>query len=241
MSGGPSAGVRRQFQIEGKLKVQQSATVICLRKISRPQPAPDIVKGNFDGTFTNSFGASRGMRFECGWQCLMGQSEVKNWLRSSADKTVTMRYAGEFKFAGGNIDKGETIIQAARRELEEEFLRPVGISSAEAVLLPFTVKQTMPVRSRSNLMFNYIALDGQNAWLRDLDVEEVNQNLAEKRERFRELVDSGEYWKLDDATKEMVAPEIHSLAWVDLDAAFRWTLSSMNTKVSHINEYQVWA
>ena len=35
---------------------------------------------------------------------MLAQNEVINWLRSSADKTVPMRYAGEYKFAGGNIE-----------------------------------------------------------------------------------------------------------------------------------------
>lgn len=32
-----------------------------------------------------------------------------------------MRYPGEWKFAGGVVDHGETPRQAAMRELEEEF------------------------------------------------------------------------------------------------------------------------
>ena len=31
------------------------------------------------------------------WQVLLGQNEVKNWLRSTESQTVVMRYPGEWK------------------------------------------------------------------------------------------------------------------------------------------------
>ena len=34
--------------------------------------------------------------FTCGWEILMGQAEVKNYLKSTPDNPVTMRYAGEY-------------------------------------------------------------------------------------------------------------------------------------------------
>ena len=71
-----------------------------------------------------------------------------------------MRYAGEWKLAGGNVDAGETITEAAARELQEEFLEPLGFKLPKtAVLRPFTVKQTRAVRSRSNLMHCFIGLE----------------------------------------------------------------------------------
>lgn len=119
-----------------------------------------------------------------------------------------MRYAGEWKLAGGNVDVGETIAQAAARELQEEFLEPLGFKLPEtAVLRPFTVKQTRAVRSRSNLMHCFIgleklhfavpdntllpktlALEDENPWLRDLTVERMNLSLELRREKFRKLV-----------------------------------------------------
>ena len=68
-----------------------------------------------------------------------------------------MRYAGEWKLAGGNVDVGETFEQAAARELQEEFLAPLGVQLPDtAVLRPFSTKQTRAVRSRSNLMHCFI-------------------------------------------------------------------------------------
>ena len=121
-----------------------------------------------------------------------------------------MRYAGEWKLAGGTVDAGETIAQASARELQEEFLEPPGFKLPKtAVLRPFTVKQTRAVRSRSNLMHCFIGLDkfhsavpestlcipklslaleDENPWLRDLNVERMNSSLELRRENFQQLV-----------------------------------------------------
>jgi 8-oxo-dGTP pyrophosphatase MutT (NUDIX family) len=50
-----------------------------------------------------------------------------------------MRYGGEYKFAGGSKDHGETVEQTARRELSEEFGVVV---PQDAVLRPFRVNST---------------------------------------------------------------------------------------------------
>ena len=41
-----------------------------------------------------------------------------------------MRYPGEWKFAGGVVDMDETPLQAAMRELEEEFQVQVALTEA---------------------------------------------------------------------------------------------------------------
>lgn len=41
-----------------------------------------------------------------------------------------MRYPGEWKFAGGVVDADETPLQAAMRELEEEFQVPTALTEA---------------------------------------------------------------------------------------------------------------
>ena len=76
---------------------------------------------------------------------------VVNWLRSTREKLETMRYGGEFKLAGGNVDEGESVEACAKRELVEEFLRPAEtqVPPEAIVLRPFSVKQTRPIRSRS--------------------------------------------------------------------------------------------
>ena len=187
------------------------------------------------------FKARQHIDFSSGWQVLMGQAEVVNWLRSTAESVATMRYAGEFKFAGGTVDEGESIAQAGLRELQEEFLIPAGldtIGSDKLLLRPFIVKQTMPIRSKSNLMYNFVALASENPWLAELDTQHANRTLQQRRERHSEMVAAGDFFELSQAEKEPLAPEVHQLAWVDLHQAFSWALSSMNDEVTHVNGFQ---
>ena len=77
-----------------------------------------------------------------GWEVLMGQSEVVNWLRSSPAKKAIMRYPGEFKFPGGTVDNGETLAQTALRERQARREREnFGRSSADGLF--FRVKNTV--------------------------------------------------------------------------------------------------
>jgi 8-oxo-dGTP pyrophosphatase MutT (NUDIX family) len=51
----------------------------------------------------------------------MGQNEVVNWMRSTADGApAIMAYPGEWKFPGGRVEPGESKAETARRELCEE-------------------------------------------------------------------------------------------------------------------------
>ena len=224
------------FKIDGELLVEDSTTVICLRR------APDagVPKKASSTPFGAAMFAGRDdVEFTSGWQVLMGQAEVKNWMRSGRDTDVTMRYPGEFKFAGGKVDEGESIREAGVRELAEEFLAPIGVQLPDdASIRPFLVKQTNPIRSKSNLMYNFLALERENPWLAELDVDQVNAGLAERRAAHAALVESGAFWEMDQAEKEAVAPEIRQLAWVDLHQAFSMTLATMNDEVQHINDFQ---
>ena len=65
-------------------------------------------------------------------------------------------------------------------------------------------------------MFNFVALASENEWLASLDIDALNTALAARRERHRELVDSGEFWGMGMKEKEAVAPEVHRVAWVPL-------------------------
>ena len=50
---------------------------------------------------------SQEITFPGQWEVLMGQNECINWPRSqSLDELKLMRYPGEYKFAGGNLDPG---------------------------------------------------------------------------------------------------------------------------------------
>lgn len=191
----------------------------------------------------NFFDQNGELVFDGQWEVLMGQSEVINWLRTTPNKFASMRYAGEWKLAGGNVDAGETIAHAAARELQEEFLEPLGFKLPKtAVLRPFTVKQTRAVRSRSNLMHCFIALEDENPWLRDLSVERMNSSLELRREKFRQLVGtiarpSAQFWSLPMSDRERVTPEVYQVSWIPLRDAVRNSLSSM-APGTFVNDYQ---
>ena len=181
MSGAPAPTKGSPFFVDGAVSVVDSAVVVCLRQ--RDQPPIELTQTQIGAGATaqaaksfldKTFGGKEGMIFDCGWEVLCGQSVVVNYMRSSPDKLVTMRYAGEYKLAGGNVDQGETIVAAAFRELSEEFGtvgQPIPVESA--VLRPFITKQTRPIRSRSNLMHNFVALADENEWLETLDIDAV--------------------------------------------------------------------
>jgi len=231
---------------DGKIVVGDAALVVCARW--NPEAATGSVQSKDftkekPGDLRLFWGNDEALEFTTGWEVLMAQAEVKNYLRSTPDKTVTMRYAGEYKIAGGNIDKGETKEQAARRELEEEVLRPAGLTlPADAKIRPYYTKQTMPVRFKSNMMWNYVALAEENPWLANLDVEAINRSLEERRRTFDKLVESGEYWKMTDEEKEKVSPEVRQVKWLSLKDAFAVTLSSMakpmGLEMRYVDEFQ---
>ena len=50
-----------------------------------------------------------------GWEVLLGQNECVNWIRTNdLNSLATMRYPGEYKFAGGALDAWESFLEAAR-------------------------------------------------------------------------------------------------------------------------------
>jgi hypothetical protein len=103
------------FLVQGKLAVQSSATVICLRQ-RLPSSLTDesTLRLGANDIFPNfgemtveqkkkAFPVTLGLfgedgkasyRFDSGWEILLGQSEVINWLKSKPEKLTTMRYAG---------------------------------------------------------------------------------------------------------------------------------------------------
>ena len=221
------------FHIVGRLRVVESAAVVCLR---RRRATSDLLHRSRFGssdTAARIFGgldvvdlASGGSR----WEVLLGQNEVINFVRSQPDRRVLQRYPGELKLAGGNLDPGESFEQAARRELEEEFLGPTELGLPEsAVLRPLCVKQTLPIRSKSNVLANFVACEAENPWLRALDdVRPANARLAERKSRFLAMVAEGRV-PATKAAREAVAPEVRRLTWVPLSEAIYLMLSTMGT------------
>ena len=200
------------------VEVVEAATVLCLR--ARPDgPSPRELRA---GNYALNKEAQKQLgefayNFRSGMQVLMGQSEVVNWVRSTPEEHTIMRYAGEYKFAGGSKDPGEELIDTARRELSEEFSVNVPLT---AVLRPFRVNSTRAIKGRSFLMYNYLAFADENPWLQELDTAAINRALQEKREHFERLVSSGRFWAMSKEEREAVSPEVHRVDWLDLaDAA----------------------
>ena len=188
----------------------EAATAVCLRY--NAQGSPGIVDLNRLG-LTPSLWMGRlppQIPFSGKWEVLMGQSECVNWLRSTADEQVVMRYAGEFKFAGGTCDENESPHTTAIRELREEYAL-MHLPTSDIKLHPFNEKETRAVKGRRYLMHNFIALASENPWLKDTHlVSASNGRLRERRVRFREQLGSGEFWQTSPEQREHIAPEVVS-------------------------------
>ena len=147
------------FAVRGPIRVRDSAVVVCARRRGghRHCLTPEDCGGAGSDFLSALMQPSGEIVFDSGWEVLMGQATVVNWLKTTPEKIRIMRYAGEWKLAGGNVDHGESIENAAMRELYEEFLAPLGIGMPSDVRLrPFVTKQTRPIRGISNLMHCFV-------------------------------------------------------------------------------------
>jgi 8-oxo-dGTP pyrophosphatase MutT (NUDIX family) len=242
---------RDPFAVHGTITVRDSATVMLVRRHPNRTPvslSPEDCGGDkspfLQSQSSGVFGSSGKIQFDGSWEVLLGQAEVINWLKTTPEKIQTMRYAGEWKLAGGNVDEGESIAAAAVRELQEEFLDPLDLLlPSNAVLRPFITKQTRPIRSRSNLMHCFICLESENPWLRTLDVDDINRGLGARRQQFQELslnsdgTPTQNFYHLSMAEREAVTPEVREVKWVPLHDAVQHTLSSMTPGTS-VNDFQ---
>mmetsp|Transcript_63311 Transcript_63311/g.181638 ORF Transcript_63311/g.181638 Transcript_63311/m.181638 type:complete len:346 (-) Transcript_63311:109-1146(-) len=232
------------------LRVRVAATVICIRR-SRRATAPltkeeatggerawEGAGGDGPSRINLVFGRSDSASFEAGWETLLGQGECQNWVRSSPDKLEAMRYPGEWKFAGGAVEPGETPVEAAKRELEEEFQVKLPEDSAQCKFHLLSIKQTRPIRNVSNIMYNFVAAAEENAWLESLDAARINAALAARRERHRAEVKDGSFWHLSKALREQVSPEIREVLWLDMRSAILHTFTSMNDSCVPVNAFQ---
>jgi 8-oxo-dGTP pyrophosphatase MutT (NUDIX family) len=155
------------------------------------------------------------------WQVLLGQNEVKNWLRSSETSNVIMRYPGEWKFPGGAVEDADlSLRETAVRELQEEFIG-IKVSSSSCVMHLLNCKITRPIQGKSFHMHNFVAFADENEdWLGVEGLEAIiNKNLAAKKQTFDAVLSSGEFWLLSEEAKSAVSPEVHRVQWMDLGAA----------------------
>ena len=133
-------------------------------------------------------------------------------------------------------------LQAAKRELSEEFLVPLcTLNLDDTNIRPFTIKQTRPVRSRSNMMLCYIALESENEWLKRLDVEKTNERLRQRRATFNNIVKRDGmsfYENTSKEEREKITPEVHQIQWMSLRDAVRHALSSLCQEEVYVNDFQ---
>jgi ADP-ribose pyrophosphatase YjhB (NUDIX family) len=140
-----------------------------------------------------------------------------------------LRWQGEFTFPGGAVDGGESIEAAARREVGEE----LGVAvPADARLRLLSVKQTRPINNTSNIMYNFVAVAEENAWLRAFDVEAANGRLARQRADLQQLLwpndddedgasggdgsgGAGRFWGLPLSERAVLAPEVQRVGECD--------------------------
>ena len=232
------------------LRVRRAATIICARG-SRRQQHPSVLRraschgptlgpkslestpdSSDDNRVAAVFGEHDEVEFTSGWELLMQQRMVKNWLRSTADDTVLMRYPGEFVFPGGGIDGQESPEDAARREVSEELGIAVPVNARLRLL---SVKQTRPINNVSNIMFNYVALAEENPWLQTFDPLAANRQLEQQREI---LANPGDFWGLDEPARRAASPEVWQHQWLDIAAAVRHGFTSMNRDFTPVNAFQ---
>ena len=58
------------------------------------------------------------------------------------------------------------------------------------------------------MVHNIVAVESENPWLQALDVDGINTQLRERRERFAKKLEDGTFWGLEMKEKEELAPEV---------------------------------
>lgn len=219
------------------IETMNAATVVLLRR--------QAIRGATTSASTSSSSSSSS---KGSWQVLLGQNMVQNWLRSTPDRPVVMRYPGEWKFPGGAQDEADVDMKAtALRELEEEFCgirvpREVSASSvfsaSQVQLYATSKKLTRPIGGRRFWMYNYVAAMEENEWIPE-DVEDVvNANLTRRLETFQRQLSDGSFWSLPDSMKMEISPELRRVKWMDIDSAIEVLESAHLDPSSRVDEWQ---
>ena len=148
-----------QFDERGYVPATLAATIICVRRAAQPRSLAQrtirreelVVDAQGEaGALGTMLKEKDSLVFESHLELLVAQSTVVNYYRSTdPDDLELMRYAGEWKLAGGGQEEGETLEQTAVRELREEY-RIQG--EPEVALRPLGARQTRWIRGKSNLM-----------------------------------------------------------------------------------------
>jgi ADP-ribose pyrophosphatase YjhB (NUDIX family) len=180
-------------------------------------------------------------------EVLLGQSVVKNWLRSTEHKTVIMRYPGEWKFPGGVVDPTDAgLEQAAIRELKEEYIGVASLvkdDNSDISLHMVNKKITRPIKGKRYAMHNFAAMEDDNPWITATDIAApINRNLQQRYEEFSRKLEDGSFWSLDDKGKAQVSPELMRVQWMPLTTAISLMDSSLNDErgrpLSCVNDWQ---
>ena len=179
------------------------------------------------------------LRHENGeWQVLLGQSQVKNWLKSTKDDCVLMRYAGEWKLPGGVKDSIDaTIRDTALRELCEEF---IGVEiNQDPILHPSGIKMTRPVRGKRYRVHNFVAYAHEcSTWLNQDTERIINENLRARIDHFKYLVENDMYYSQSLQEKERVSPELYRVAWISLPKAIQMLSTADAVPFTPVDEWQ---
>lgn len=174
------------------------------------------------------------------WQVLLGQSHVKNWLRSTKEECVIMRFAGEWKFPGGvkEDEHDATIQDTAIRELCEEF---IGIEiEGTPILHPMATERiTRPVRGKRYRVYTFVAYAHEcSTWLNDDTEGIVNAKLQERMANFERLLEDGMYYGLTHQEKQLVSPELHRVRWIALSDAIHMLSTADSEEFVPVDEWQ---
>lgn len=176
------------------------------------------------------------------WSVLLGQNVVKNWLRSTPNDDVIMRYPGEWKFPGGVCDEADaTLEDTAIRELNEEFLGLNASLTKRSTLYLINRKLTRPIKGRQYWMHNFVAIDSEpcNEWIEEGIKNIINANLEKRMKEFTKKLSDNSYWDLAMAEKSQLSPELLKVNWININEAIRLMSSAKDrAHLDFVNEYQ---